>query len=642
MSIADFTLILGSFCTGGGFVILLVLIVLNSPQVLVTGWQLLAKGLYWLRLNNKRKIIGANIEYQINVAVARFRKEVPSAFPETVQVNWITNQDGFAKLNNGDVVLYINDSPNQAKVLVDSTILFLREAVLSESRPYIDRKILEAINLTLARSMFERDQAALSYFHNNFMQSIELDDMTSNLYNLSERLHDYGVLTRIVMLEYGDLAIRLRGRDSTSRIREESIRFARFVESVVSRESRDTNLRFMGKHFSTTVALVADPVIASTMGLELYGRKFKLDIENGTKVIHLLARGRNNVQLARYVARNASENKYVSSILPRTYYESGTSGELIPAICITCYSNKFADQYSLSPVDEVYSILAEVVPEILLGRLEVLAIAREKGVRTKIVVKAIDSQTSIGVFVGPNGSNITRIKALLASDEEIDIVGWKPSLEELIIDALYPLRRSEIVSMKIVEAEMLAVVQVSKDDIVGIAVGKRGINVQLAERVTGCRIQIVAVDSTVKSDEYHIESIMKRVTQVSDKFRLKSFQRIENEVIKVVLESTDEKLDCSFLLKSESIISLIDDCIEEIQFIDWSADPQKLVANSLFPLKSQEIIRIVFSGNYSNNCRVFVKSNEAKRIAVGKGGINVKLAEKVTDKKLTIIVDNMT
>jgi len=126
------------------------------------------------------------------------------------------------------------------------------------------------------------------------------------------------------------------------------------------------------------------------------------------------------------------------------------------------------------------------VPEIGEKIIEIKAIAREPGFRTKVAVSSYDMRVDcIGACVGIRGTRIKSITDEL-NDERIDIIRWNESSEVLIINGLRP---AQIHSMTLDEATGTAVVLVP-DDQLSLAIGRKGQNVRLATKLTGWDIKI--------------------------------------------------------------------------------------------------------------------------------------------------------
>jgi N utilization substance protein A len=127
------------------------------------------------------------------------------------------------------------------------------------------------------------------------------------------------------------------------------------------------------------------------------------------------------------------------------------------------------------------------VPEIAEKIIEIKALAREAGYRTKVAVVSYDEKIDpVGACVGVRGSRIKNIVDELGG-EKIDIVRWNESSQVLITNALMPAKISEIALC----FELGKSTVVVDEDQLSLAIGKHGQNVRLAARVTGWDIDIL-------------------------------------------------------------------------------------------------------------------------------------------------------
>ncbi|MDX2709091.1 transcription termination factor NusA [Streptomyces sp. NPDC001902] len=135
----------------------------------------------------------------------------------------------------------------------------------------------------------------------------------------------------------------------------------------------------------------------------------------------------------------------------------------------------------------VKKLFALEVPEIADGSVEISAIAREAGHRTKIAVRSGRSGLNAkGACIGPMGARVRAVMAEL-NGEKIDIVDWSDDPAEMVANALSPARVSkvEIVDMAARSARVTV-----PDYQLSLAIGKEGQNARLAARLTGWRIDI--------------------------------------------------------------------------------------------------------------------------------------------------------
>jgi len=148
---------------------------------------------------------------------------------------------------------------------------------------------------------------------------------------------------------------------------------------------------------------------------------------------------------------------------------------------------------SRSHPDFLVNLFAIEAPELQSGAVEVKAIAREAGGRSKIAVYAHDQHIDpVGSLVGQRGVRVSTVMSELGG-EKIDIIEWSPEQIEFIEDALSP---AQVMNVKIItqpdeENRGHAEVEVSPDQ-QSLAIGRGGQNVRLAAKLTGWKIDIMS------------------------------------------------------------------------------------------------------------------------------------------------------
>jgi N utilization substance protein A len=138
------------------------------------------------------------------------------------------------------------------------------------------------------------------------------------------------------------------------------------------------------------------------------------------------------------------------------------------------------------------------VPEIFNGTVELKAIAREPGSRTKVAVAARQEGIDpVGACVGMRGVRIQNIVNEL-NGEKIDVVQWDENPERFVANALSP---AQVLSVNVIESERRAVVVVP-DAQLSLAIGKEGQNARLAAKLTGWRVDIKKESDVRAQREY--------------------------------------------------------------------------------------------------------------------------------------------
>jgi N utilization substance protein A len=135
----------------------------------------------------------------------------------------------------------------------------------------------------------------------------------------------------------------------------------------------------------------------------------------------------------------------------------------------------------------VKKLFALEVPEIADGSVEIVAVAREAGHRSKIAVRtAVEGLNAKGACIGPMGQRVRNVVAELHG-EKIDIIDWAEDPATYVGNALSP---AHVVSSELVDPATQQVRVVVPDFQLSLAIGREGQNARLAARLTGHRIDI--------------------------------------------------------------------------------------------------------------------------------------------------------
>jgi N utilization substance protein A len=135
----------------------------------------------------------------------------------------------------------------------------------------------------------------------------------------------------------------------------------------------------------------------------------------------------------------------------------------------------------------VKKLFALEVPEIADGSVDIVAVAREAGHRSKIAVRtAVDGLNAKGACIGPMGQRVRNVVAELHG-EKIDIIDWAEDAATYVGNALSP---AHVIESRVVDATTGQVRVVVPDFQLSLAIGREGQNARLAARLTGHRIDI--------------------------------------------------------------------------------------------------------------------------------------------------------
>ena len=234
-----------------------------------------------------------------------------------------------------------------------------------------------------------------------------------------------------------------------------------------------------------------------------------------------------------------------SEQIPQDYFKKG---ENIRAVVkkVELKNNSPVIILSRTSPDFLAKLLEIEVPEIFDGLIVIRKIVRDPGERAKVAVESYDDRIDpVGACVGMKGSRIHGIVREL-KNENIDVINWTNNTQLLIQRALTP---AKITSMELENEGKHADVYL-KPDQVSLAIGRKGVNIKLAQELTGYSIDVFR-DNEGEEDDYDIN-----LDEFSDEIEtwvIDELKRIGCDTARSVLALTPEELERRADLEKETI-----------------------------------------------------------------------------------------
>ena len=197
--------------------------------------------------------------------------------------------------------------------------------------------------------------------------------------------------------------------------------------------------------------------------------------------------------------------------VPREYYKMK---ERIRAVLLDIKESPRGEPrliLSRAHVSFVTRLFESEVPEIAENIVEIKAISRDPGGRTKIAVASNDSDVdAVGACVGMRGSRVQSIIQELRG-EKVDIVPWSEDPARYVCNALSP----AVVNKVVIDENSRSMEVIVDDDQLSLAIGRKGQNVRLASQLTEWKIDI-KTESRVKQEQQEVLSLLTSLPSVSE------------------------------------------------------------------------------------------------------------------------------
>ena len=234
-----------------------------------------------------------------------------------------------------------------------------------------------------------------------------------------------------------------------------------------------------------------------------------------------------------------------SEQIPQDYFKKGES---IRAVVrrVDLKNNSPVIILSRTSPEFLAKLLEIEVPEIFDGLIVIKKIVRDPGERAKVAVESFDDRIDpVGACVGMKGSRIHGIVREL-KNENIDVINWTSNTQLLIQRSLTP---AKITSMNLNNETMQADVYL-KPDQVSLAIGRKGVNIKLAQELTGYSIDVFR-DNEGEVEEFDID--LEEFSDEIETWIIDELKRIGCDTARSVLDLTAEELERRTDLERETI-----------------------------------------------------------------------------------------
>ena len=287
-------------------------------------------------------------------------------------------------------------------------------------------------------------------------------------------------------------------------------------------------------------------------------------------------------------------------------------------------------QIILSRTDErlVVELFSQEVPEISEGTIEIKAISRDPGYRSKIAVKTYDGRIDpVGACVGMRGSRVQAVSNEIGN-ERIDIFIHSENPAEFVVNCLAPIK---IFSILVDDRTSTLILEVEEENQAQI-IGKNGQNLRLMTQMIGWSFQVLNKEQFA---EYQNSSLIEKFDQVAERLGLADAEKeqmmaFEMDTLEKVVDADADTL--SKIFKTQKRASEVTDKANELllqdAFNDDFSDPT--MENALVNLNG--ITNDVLSALSSNNLK---KLDDLAEMSVGE---LMEICDKVTEKEASALI----
>lgn len=285
-----------------GIVLIVIALFFTDKIKIWAGWIQYAGSYVFHSL--KKSSIKNRLEGSCSRALRLIGKELPDFEIPDLSIEWVRDKNFNTKLKEGKAIVKLKFSNDQTRNIVNATSVYVRDAFLKHSKPYLSESFRKSIDFSITRKILlhinKNQRNVISYFIDEYASDIEtFKDKCTQI----EEIDNAGLLTRILIRELDFYGNKLIGTIPNIENYKESDSFLNYLYEIARRDADDnTQLQFVDNTLKVGVLLVAKRETYLTHGLEAYLRRIRLGLARGIKTFYLLAR-EDKVEILEEVAK---------------------------------------------------------------------------------------------------------------------------------------------------------------------------------------------------------------------------------------------------------------------------------------------------------------------------------------------------
>jgi len=601
-----------------------------------------------IRQKVDRHAVATSIQDSVNGTCERINRQSPDILPHALKIQWVRSESPESFIKKGQVVVRLKHYVNQDRNIVGTTLLYLKLGLLPRAKNYLDKTLRKSCEFKVAVHVFvaRRDTGAYDYFLEN-----ELDPEINTNANFKqdlqmlEDLDSVGFFTHVFLTEVKQTGEKLLGTMPTPAIQQELRSVASFLQTIANKGSdEDVPLTFKGVKVKMAVILVARKETIKSYGIAPYINRISCCAQEGYESIYVSGWGEEFVRRIIEIKREM-EGKFIT-VLRRYDYPIR---EQIKGILLVCQSNLsyLAQQRELQ--EEVKQAMAEIVPEIKNGEIEIVSIARIRGVGCKIAVRMTsgdDVFEATGACIGENGERVNALRLRLPN-EFLAIVPWSTDIKEFVVNALTPLKAHYVDTVEIDEENLIANIKVISDHQFKKALGKNNCNAELASDLVGWVINIEGpekIKTMNTPDEELKEIISAHVPEIkNDEIEIVGIARIKRIGSRIIVKWKNKDAESKKLMASQVCRGHNNERAKKIQeetmrewiyFHEWYDDTREQIISCLYPLKNTDVDSIDLDDN--SNIAIVTLREKIESSPTWRDQYRLNISERVTGWRIEI------
>jgi hypothetical protein len=301
-----------------GILVLLIAYMLRNPEKIEGAVALLSRIPALWSLKFDKTYVASDVQSKLDSFAKSVNSETVGIMPYPARIEWVSSADRQALIRNNEIVIKLDGHAKQERNLVYAAVAYVARGLLPFSRQYVDDRVMKSCDLVITSKILrrERKEGSLDIFFKEFLNPIvEQDTEIKKNVGIMLKLDDSGYFTAILLRELWDLGRKLYPQETSDATKQETKDLLQMLEKLAEKKKgEDINTTLQKKNISMTVVLVGRPEVVASYGIDPYIKWINRCLENGIRTIHILARGKVNIIVARVIAEHFSNSMKIEKI----------------------------------------------------------------------------------------------------------------------------------------------------------------------------------------------------------------------------------------------------------------------------------------------------------------------------------------
>ena len=313
-----------------------VVYLITHPEV-AAKWGAILNSLF-SRISRRAEMrsVALDIQGRIDGFSKSINSEVSGIMPYGVKIEWVTGEltkESFFK--DGKIILRMNYHSNQDENVVRAATEYISRGMLSDSRPYVDERIMKSADLISTKKLIEKERrTALQFYYGEILSPARKSDSELDKYVLiMQQLDEHGYFTQILLRELQRLGVTMQFSIPEDSVKEETKRFVEFLDEKINKKKPgvDVGTTFVGEKIRTTIVYVArmeTVTIKPSLGF------IERCVNKGIDTVYVCARGAYNISLVKELEERLESHPKLTRVFQNEVRLPLLRGRKVDNICV--------------------------------------------------------------------------------------------------------------------------------------------------------------------------------------------------------------------------------------------------------------------------------------------------------------------